>query len=152
MRYLTIGYYAVCLSPLLSMFFYFSPKSVIWRGSCGYLGLQTLVIFVQVCGIVLYLVGYRKTELSSKTAPHILWIGILLVLWGIFMTWYVIRVYAWMLRIYPYKMDFTFCGQMVYVTQGLKGLLWVVSGLVFIVTSIIQRYKKLKLEKPSRTS
>ena len=147
MRYLTIGYYAICLSPLLSMLFYFSPKFPIGRGSCGYLGLQTLVIFVQVWGVVLYLVGYRTTELSSKKAPYILWIGILLILWGLFITWYAIRVYDWMLRIYPYKMDFTFCGQMVYVTQGLKGFLWIVSGLIFTFTSQFQRRKRLKHEE-----
>jgi len=144
MRYLIIGYYAICLSPLLSILFYFSPKFSIGLGSCGYLGLQTLVIFVQVWGVVLYLSGYRTTELSSKTAPYILWIGILLILWGFFITWYAIRVYDWMLRLYSYKMDFTFCGQMVYVTQGLKGLLWVVSGLIFLVTSQFQKTQRAK--------
>jgi len=146
MRYLIMGYYAICLSPLLSIFFYFSPKFPIGLGSCGYLGLQTLVIFVQVCGVILYLVGYRTTELTSKTVPYILRIGILLILWGFFITWYTIRVYDWMLRLYSYKMDFTFCGQTIYVTQGLKGLLWIVSGLIFLVTSQFQRRKKLKLE------
>jgi len=85
------------------MLFYFSPKFLIGLGSCGYLRLQTLVIFVQVFGVVFYLVGYRTTELSSKKAPYILWIGILLILWGLFITWYAIRVYDWMLRIYPIK-------------------------------------------------
>jgi len=111
MRYLTVGYYVICLSPLLSMLFYFSPKLLIGSGSCGYLGLQTLVMFVQVWGVVLYVVGYRTTELSSKTAPYILSSGILLILWGLFITWYIIRAYDWMLRLYSYKMDFTFCGQ-----------------------------------------
>jgi len=129
------------------MLFYFSPKFPIGRGSCGYLGLQTLVIFVQVWGVVLYLVGYRTTELSSEKVSYILWIGILLILWGVFITWYAIRVYDWMLRIYPYKMDFTFCGQMVYVTQGLKGFLWIVSGLIFTFTSEFQRRKRLKHEE-----
>ncbi len=141
MHYLDIGYRVICLSPFLSMFFYLCPRFPIGQGSCGYLWLQTLVIFVQVFGAVLYIVGYRATELSSKEAPDLLWAGILLILWGLFITWYAIRVYDWMLRIYPYKMDFTFCGQMVYVTQGLKGLLWVVSGLVFLVTSLFQRRK-----------
>jgi len=136
MRYLTVGYYVICLSPLLSMLFYFSPKLLIGSGSCGYLGLQTLVMFVQVCGVVLYVVGYRTIELSSKTAPYILLSGILLILWGFFITWYVIRVYDWMLRLYSYKMDFTFCGQGVYVAEGLKGLLWVASGLMLIITRI----------------
>ena len=144
MRYLTLGYYVICLSPLLSMLFYFSPKLLIGRGSCGYLGLQTLVIFVQVCGVVLYLVGHRTTELSSKTAPYILLSGILLILWGLFITWYVIRVYDWMLRLYSYKMDFTFCGQGVYVAEGLKGLLWVASGLMLIITRIIHEFRRSK--------
>jgi hypothetical protein len=143
MRYLTVGYYVICLSPLLSIFFYFSPK-LLGRGSCGYLGLQTLVIFVQVCGVVLYVVGHRTTELSSKTAPYILSSGILLILWGLFITWYVITAYDWMLRLYSYKMDFTFCGQGVYVAEGLKGLLWIASGLMLTVTHIIHEFRRSK--------
>ena len=115
MRYLTIGYYAICLGPLLSAFFYFNASSL-GITDRSYLGVQFLVISVQVCGIILYLLGYRKTEILSEKSPHILGVAILLILWGLLIAWYSIISYNFHVERYLPEKPLTFWDNMIYRT------------------------------------
>jgi hypothetical protein len=90
MRYLTIGYYMVCLSPLLSILVYmYVPELLVgpsydWlRPMIVYTGIRTLIIGVQLCGIFLYLFWFRNERMKSEQVPFIRLCSVLLILWGI---------------------------------------------------------------------
>ena len=146
MRYLTIGYYTICLSPLLSLFLLFSvPRFMTEIPEHLSLWLQLLVINVQVCGIVLYSVGYLQREYAGmqiyRQHPFIQLVGILLILWGLLTAFWA----DWQFGLYEQRMRIYFPDEPIsswhtlgYMTMVLKGVIWVVSGLVFVVSSLIQ--------------
>jgi len=110
-------------------------------------GVHTLVISIQVCGIILYLVGYKKEKVESKQAPFI-GFSILLILWGLLVSWFAIGFYNH--EVIPWSMlpsvrELTIWDHLQFATWTLKGLLWIASGLIFIVTSHIQKGSKSKL-------
>ena len=155
MGYLSVGYYTVCLSPLFSMLVYISASTLMGT-SYGWLlpiivftGVHTLVIGIQVCGIILYLVGYKKEKVESKQIPFI-GFSILLILWGLLVSWFAIGFYNH--EVIPWSMlpsvrELTIWDHLQFATWTLKGLLWIASGLIFIVTSHIQKGSKSKLEE-----
>ena len=145
MRYQTIGYYTVCLSPLVSILlwafgdpnFLARPYSVHYLLSImWHIGVNLLIIGVQVCSIVLYLMGYRKSRMEAKGAPFILLSSILLILWGLFISYLAVALYnnlvQWTLE--PYTRELTIWDNIEYATWGLKGLLWIAAGLIFLAT------------------
>ena len=155
MGYLSIGYYAVCLSPLFSMLVYISVSTLMGT-SYGWLlpmivftGVHTSVIGIQVCGIILYLVGCKKEKVESEQVPFI-GFSILLILWGLLVSWFAIGFYNH--EVIPWSMlpgvrELTIWDHLQFATWTLKGLLWIASGLIFIVTSQIQKGSKSKLEE-----
>jgi len=154
MGYLSIGYYTVCLSPFISLLVYTSASSLMGT-SYGWLlpmivftGVHTLVIGIQVCGIILYLVGCKKEKVESKQVPFIVIFSILLILWGYFVSrfffeFYEDEVIAWSME--PGVRELTIWDHLQFATWILKGLLWIASGLIFIVTSLIPKGSKSKL-------
>lgn len=101
-----------------------------------------------MCGIVLYLVGYRKVK--SKQVPFIELSSILLIYWGLLVSWFVVSF--WNSEVLPWSMEpgvreLTIWDHLQFATWGLKGLLWIASGLIFIATSLIQRRLKPKLNR-----
>ena len=144
MGYLSIGYYTVCLSPFISMLVYISASTLMGTSYGGLLpkivftGVDTLVIGIQVCGIILYLVGCKKEKVESKQVPFIVFFSILLILWGYFVArfffeFYEDEVIAWSQQ---FGGELTIWDHLKFATWTLKGLLWIASGLIFIVTSL----------------
>lgn len=155
MGYLSIGYYTVCLSPLISMLVYISASTLMGTSYDWLLpikvftGIHTSVIGIQVCGIILYLVGYKKEKVESKQVPFI-GFSILLIIWGFLVSWFADGFYY--REVIPWSMlpgvrELTIWDHLQFAKWTLKGLLWIASGLIFIVTSQIQKSSKSKLEE-----
>lgn len=128
MRYLTVGYYVIVFSPVLSLLLLAVARARV--------GVLALIIGVQICGMILYLVGYRKPSKPSETPPHILSSGIFLIIWGLLIAWWLIAWYNFHITHYLPEKPLTFwskVGSALYVS---KGLLWVASGLMLIITRI----------------
>jgi len=101
-------------------------------------GVHTLVIGIQVCGIILYLVGCKKEKVESKQVPFIVSFSILLIIWGYFVSRFFLEFYkdeviAWSME---HGGELTIWDHLLFETWILKGLLWIASGLIFIVTSL----------------
>ena len=127
MRYLTVGYYVIVFSPVLSLLLLAAARARV--------GVTALIIGVQICGMILYLVGYRKPSKPSETPPHTLLSGIFLIIWGLFIAWYLIAWYNFHVTYYLWK-PITFWSKVNSALYVLKGLLWVASGLMLIITRI----------------
>ena len=148
MRYLTIGYYTVCFSPLLSMLVYLCASKLLVGRNYGWLlpiivftGVHLFVMSVQVCGIVLYIVGYRNEKLESKQMPLVPLFSMLLILWGVLVSWFAVGFYY--SELIPWSRlsgvrELTIWDHLQFASWALKGLLWIASGLIFIVTSQFQ--------------
>ena len=126
MRYLTLGYHLIVFSPLFSL-----ALLVVARAQ---LGVTASVIGVQICGMILYLVGYRKPSKPSETPPHILLSGIFLIVWGLLVVWYLITWYNFHITYYLPEKPLTFWDNVNCAAYVLKGLLWVASGPMLIIT------------------
>lgn len=140
MRCLTVGYFMLGISPLLSIFL--TNTVITW--SPNYLlpiirhtGINLFVIGVQSCGIALSLVGYRKREMKSKELPFIVVFGILLFIWGLLTTLFATGMYEELLEwsLLPGVRALTIWDHMQSATWMLKGSLWIISGLLSIVTT-----------------
>lgn len=94
---------------------------------------------IQVFGLILYLVGYRKNELADF--PSLPFSVILLILWGVIVSYAALVSYNefmdWISQ--PFRREITIWDNMEYATTALKGLLWIALGLVFIVTDLHPR-------------
>jgi lysylphosphatidylglycerol synthetase-like protein (DUF2156 family) len=133
MRYLTVGYYVIVFSPVLSLLLLAVARAQV--------GVMAFIIGVQVCGMILYLVGYRKQSKPSETPPHILSSGIFLIIWGLFIAWYIIAWYNFHITHYLPEKPLTFWSKVGSALYVLKGLLWVASGLMLIITRIIHEFR-----------
>jgi hypothetical protein len=102
------------------------------------------MIIVQVCGIGLFLVGYRRKESVSFHMS----LNILLILWGSLVVLFAVSWY-WELIMWSNRLgvrDLTIWDHTEYLTWALKGILWLVSGLVFTIISLSR--EKSELEHP----
>lgn len=138
MRYLTLGHNIMVSSPLLSFLFF-----ALARGQADATGLiMTMsIIGVQICGMILYLVGYRKSSNQSETPPHVLLSGVFLTVWGFLIAWYLITWHNFHITYYLPEKPLTFWDNMNYAAYVLKGLLWVASGLMLIITRISKTFR-----------
>jgi len=136
MRYLTVGYYVIVLSPLLSLLLLAVARARV--------GVTVLIIGVQICGMILYLVGYRKPSKPSETPPHTLLSGVFLIIWGLFIAWWLIAWYNFHITHYLPEKPLTFWSKVGSALYVLKGLLWVASGLVLIITRVIHEFRRTK--------
>lgn len=136
MRFLTVGYYVIVSSPVLSLLLLAVARARV--------GVMALIIGVQVCGMILYLVGYRKPSKPSETPPHILLSGIFLIIWGLLIAWYIIAWYNFHITHYLPEKPLTFWSKVNSALYVLKGLLWVASGLMLIITHFIHEFRSQK--------
>ena len=152
MGYLSIGYYTVCLSPFISMLVYISASTLMgtsYRYDM-FTGVHTLVIGIQVCGIILYLVGCKKEKTESKQVPFMVVCNTFLIIWGyvvsrFFWEFYKDEVIAWSKE--PDVRDLTIWDHYQFETWILKGLLWIAAGLIFTVHIVYSRLKA-KFKEP----
>ena len=146
MRYQFAGYYAICLSPLVSIFllifrgyFVYEPHLDFLVPIVWHIGVNVLVVGVQLFGIILYLIGYWKKELVNF--PSLPFSAILLFLWGVVVSYAALVSYNefmdWISQ--PFRREITVWDNMEYATVAVKGLLWIASGLTFIVTDLYLR-------------
>ncbi len=133
MRYLTLGYNLTVSSPLLSLLVLLVARASV--------EVTALIISVQICGMILYLVGYRKPSNPSEIPRHILLSGVFLVIWGLLITWYIITWYNFHIEYYLPEKPLTFWQNANYTLYVLKGLLWVASGFMLIITCISQTFR-----------
>ena len=133
MRYLAVGYYLIVVSPLLSLLLLVVARAQV--------GVTALIIGVQICGMILYLVEYRKPSKPSETPPHILLSGIFLIIWGLLIAWYIITWHNFHIEYYLPEKPLTFWQNVNYALYVLKGLLWVASGLMLIITHISRTFR-----------
>ncbi len=152
MRYLSIGYELICISPLLSLFLLFTFGFVAQEFVAGrpyeylYFFANSLVICFQACSMVLYLVGYTQNEYTGmqlyRKHPFIQLVGILLILWGILAALGMmlsVGLYAQhMKKLYVKPPPLSLGETMLYASWVLKGGIWVASGFILIITSLIQ--------------
>jgi len=145
-RYQYAGYCAVCLSPSVSIilltfggYFVYGPHLDFLLPIMWHIRVNVLTIGIQVSGIILYLIGYRKKELEDF--PSLPFATILLSLWGIFVIYATLVSYNefmdWISQ--PFRREITIWDNIEYATGALKGLLWIASGLIFIVTDLHPR-------------
>lgn len=124
---------------------------VSWRTSFDWLTqiiLATMVyisvIIIQVCGLILCLVGYRKNE----SVPFNLILNIFLILWGSFVTWWAMVWYGELLEwsSMPGVRSLTVWDHAEYAASALRGLLWIASGLFLTAISYVRKPSKPKPE------
>jgi len=153
MRYLSIGYYLSCFSPVLSMILFFVGSGFVhddWLFSIIMLTVVHMsVMGVQILGLVLFFVGHRKGE-SIPFKEWTIFFSVFLILWGSLVSFGAIGWYNELLEWsrLPEVRNLTIWDHMEYATWALKGLLWIASGLIFIGVSYFQSSKS-KLQKPS---
>jgi multisubunit Na+/H+ antiporter MnhB subunit len=104
-----------------------------------HIGVNVLTAGIQVSGLILYLIGYRKKELADfRSLPFS---AILLILWGVIVSYFAVVLYNefmnWISQ--PFRREITIWDKVEYATMALKGLLWLASGLIFIVTALHPR-------------
>jgi hypothetical protein len=107
-------------------------------------GIHTSIIGVQVFGLILYLAEYtrsRSKKSNSKALPFVLLFSPSPVLWGLLVSWFAIGFYNH--ELIPWSMlpgvrALTIWDHLAFATWALKGLIWITSGLLFIVTSFLK--------------
>jgi hypothetical protein len=94
------------------------------------------IIGIGASGTLLYIVGYRKGELEDF--PLLLVSGIFLILWGLVVSYFTVLLYNdfldWAMQ--PFTRAVTLWDNLEYATWEIKGLLWIVAGLTFIITDL----------------
>jgi len=156
MGFLSRGYYAICLSCILSLsyliaLFYLFLETDLEQPI--FLGLNISILVIQACGIVLCVLGYRKHETieslvgykGENTDPsHIFLIvalTIFLVMWASFIvSWVSYYVFyskpyekLWLMR---NTLQFA-----AYVAWALKGTIGIISGLIFTIKFALRKTK-----------
>ena len=141
MGYSSLGYYMICLSPVLALILYLgvslpSVGILVFVGmpfQVFLIGVVIPTIGVEVIGFALYLFGHRNNE----SMPFSLGLNIFLVLWGIVVTFYAAAMYGALL-------DWTKLAQVTvtvqnhpeivtYTTLAIMGLLWINLGIALTV-------------------
>ena len=141
MLYRTRGFWLICLSPVISLLLMVIFRAV-WPATRSYLTpiiqhteLNLSIIAIQLVGLALYCIGRRRGETKSKRFPFIFgWSGVLIV-WGTVAIaatafFYYGELLPWSLE--PGVRALTIWDHLQHLTWGLKGSLWIVSGLTFL--------------------
>ena len=132
----------VSLSPLFSLFLwlYALPRvySDYLQPIMWHTGIHITIIAVQVCGLILYFIGYKSRGPSSfGCVGVIMFINALLVLWGLLTIWFALGWYNSLLEwsMEPETRELIIWDHMQHGTWILKGVLWAVIGMTFMITS-----------------
>ena len=151
MGYLSKGYYTICLSSVLSsvsfviliMFFFETELEQLI-----FLGINISIICIQACGIVLCVIGYRKHETIESLS---LLLGVALT--GLLVTWasFIIQMvsyYVYFSKPYEKLMLMRETVEFdAYVAWAIKGIIGLISGLIFITKLILRKPKQVITNK-----
>lgn len=146
-----LGYYLICVSPLISLLVMWS----VFTGIAGYiisnrwmydwrfpLFVMTFanasIVGLQACGLLLYLIGYRRTKEKLARTLFTKLIALSLVVWGLMVSWFMYTIYyheviLWSME--PGVRELIFWDHLEFATWILKGVLWVIAGVVIGLTS-----------------
>ena len=148
MGYLSKGYYAVCLSLIpssVSFMFLFQFPLQTELEQLVFLGVNISIIGIQICGIVLCALGYRKHEtIESLSVTLSTALTALLIIWGGFI---VFLVSNYLYHSKPYALLWMMSNTVqfaAYVAWAIKGTIGLISGLVFTFKSLLRQHKELE--------
>jgi hypothetical protein len=123
-----MGYIAVFFAPFLAIWFF----QILLSSSKLLSMADASIIGIQMFGLILCLLAIEKDEDISQIDRRILTVvpsDILLILWGIIVTYLGIMAYA--AEQPPSSGIHTVWDQLSAATLVIEGLLWIVSGIVF---------------------
>lgn len=85
--------------------------------------------------------------MQSKQVPLIRLSSVLLILWGLLVSWFVVGF--WNNEVLPWSRspgvrELTTWDYLEFASWALKGFLWIASGLLFLVTSQFQKTRENK--------
>ncbi len=147
-RHFRVGYILILLTPALSLLV-LTLVVLALVGTQNYLlpimlvtGSHTSVTALLIIGITLYMYGYLKREATDAEAKMILLFSFFLILWGVltylFASGFYSNLIDWSTN--PGVRALTIWDYMEYWTWELKGILWIGTGLLLIVTSSVKIY------------
>jgi len=148
-RHLFIGYLLIYLTPVFSILVHLGLLTWISLTSkdcltpiIAHTTLNTASIAILVAGVTLYILGYQKRQLKNEEASLIFVLSPLLTLWGVFVTffargWY-LDLIVWSTQ--PEVRLLTAWDYAEYGSWMLKGVIWLMSGLLLAATS----YRKIR--------
>jgi len=143
-----LGYYLICISPLISLLVvwivvYDMIGSVLyfhdWRTPLIATTLANASVNgFQMCGLLLYLNGYRRKKEKLARSFYTKLIAASLIVWGIIVSWFMYTFYQhevilWSME--PGVRDLLIWDHLEFATWVLKGVLWVIAGVVVGLTS-----------------
>lgn len=100
------------------------------------------VVVLLIIGIALYIYGYLRREATDAEAKVILLFSFFLIPWGVFTYLSASGLYisdiVWSMN--PGVRALTIWDYMEYWTWELKGILWIATGLLLIVTSPVKMH------------
>jgi hypothetical protein len=147
----TLGYYLICISPLISLlvvwiifrsivgYIIFSQWVYDWRVPLFGMTLANASINgVQVCGLLLYLIGYRRKKEKLARSFFTKLIVLSLIVWGIVVSWFMYTFYYHEVILWSMEPDvrgLIIWDHLEFATWILKGVLWVIAGVVIGLTS-----------------
>ena len=149
-----LGYYLICVSPLMSLLvvwivfssiggymFYFISNQLEFDWRIPLFGMTLANAFVngfQVCGLLLYLNGYRRKKEKLARSLFTKLIAVSLIVWGIIVSWFMYTFYyheviLWSLE--PGTRELIIWDHLEFATWIFKGVLWVIAGVAIGLTS-----------------
>ena len=141
MGYFSKGYNVICLSLLLHLVIYIIVISLLIGTarmefySRMFTWLQILMVCIQLCGILLCLLGYRRSETISSQ----IFVNALFIVWGSLEVYLMAWNYS---SLSPYQTrNLTLWDYATTLTRALKGFIWIASGLVFTAISLSKKLK-----------
>jgi hypothetical protein len=151
-RRLVIGYPLIFFTPVLSLLLHFGLLA--WAvQQQNYLipvivhsAINVAVIAVLIVGIVLYYLEYTKNQMKEVDDKITFVLSPLLILWGIIVTFIAYGFYQDLMQWSRMRevRALTAWDYLEYGSWILKGILWMISGILLIITSIRNEIKKHK--------
>jgi hypothetical protein len=146
-----LGYYLMCISPLISLlvvwivsrsmvgYIIFNQWEYDWRIPLFGMTLANASINgLQVGGLLLYLIGCRRKKEKLVQPLYSKLIAASLIVWGIVVSWFMYTIYyheviLWSME--PDVRELVIWDHLEFATWILKGVLWVIAGVVIGLTS-----------------
>jgi hypothetical protein len=108
-------------------------------GSVLFVGWHISIMVLLIIGVALYVFGYLRQETTINEAKMIIFPSVGLIIWGA-LNYVVVTAFNSLMIVESMQRDLTltFWGYMEYWVWELKAILWVATGVMLIVTSLVQ--------------